>query len=143
MKVQIKVQSHRETIQTTLNTVLMDYYFKCFKKLKMLRPRRIEMHHILLYGNPILTNKRTLKDWFYLEMLSHRAINDNTNSLERNTFFLFFDLMHCHWLLLIIKVAATDIRYFAKSKFSRSLVQKNYFSLIWLVFKLGLSREVG
>ena len=76
MKVQIKVQSQRETIQITLNTVLMDYYFKCSKKLKMLRPRRIEMHHILLYGNLILTNKRTLKDWFYLEMLSHRAIND-------------------------------------------------------------------
>ena len=31
-------------------------------------------HHILLSGNLILTTKRTLKDWFYLEMVSHRAI---------------------------------------------------------------------
>ena len=32
-------------------------------------------HHILLSGNLILTTKRTLKDWFYLEMVSHRAID--------------------------------------------------------------------
>ena len=30
----------------------------------------------------------------------------------------------------IIKVAATDIRYFARSKLSKSLVQKKNFSLI-------------
>ena len=36
------------------------------------------------------------------------------------------------------KVAATDMRYFAKSKFPRSLVHKRNFSLIWqAVFKLG------
>ena len=36
-----------------------------------------------------------------------------------------------------IKGAATDMRYFARSKFSRSIVHKKYFSLIWqLVFKL-------
>ena len=36
------------------------------------------------------------------------------------------------------KVAATDMRYFAKSKLSRSLVHKKNFSLIWqVVFKLG------
>ena len=38
----------------------------------------------------------------------------------------------------LIKGAATDIRYFARSKFSRSLVHKKSFSLIWqVVFKLG------
>ena len=37
-----------------------------------------------------------------------------------------------------IKVAATDMRYFARSKFSRSLVQTQNFSSIWqVVFKLG------
>ena len=36
------------------------------------------------------------------------------------------------------KGAATDMRYFARSKFSRSLVYKKSFSLIWkLVFKVG------
>ena len=38
----------------------------------------------------------------------------------------------------ILKGAATDIGYFARSKLSRSLVYKKYFSLIWqVVFKLG------
>ena len=37
-----------------------------------------------------------------------------------------------------IKVAATDMRYFATSKLSRNLVHKKKFSLIWqLAFKLG------
>ena len=41
-------------------------------------------------------------------------------------------------ILLINKVAATDLRYFTTSKFSRSLVHKKYFSLISpVVFKLG------
>ena len=37
-----------------------------------------------------------------------------------------------------IKGTVTDMRYLARSKFSRSLVHKKNFSLIWqLVFKLG------
>ena len=40
--------------------------------------------------------------------------------------------------LLSIKSAVTDMRYFAWSKLSRSLVHKKNFSLIWqVVFKLG------
>ena len=36
------------------------------------------------------------------------------------------------------KGAVTYMRYFARSKFSRSLVQKKNFSLIWqVVFQLG------
>ena len=36
------------------------------------------------------------------------------------------------------KVAATDMRYFARSRLSRSLVHKKNFSLIWQVdFNLG------
>ena len=38
----------------------------------------------------------------------------------------------------IVKGAVTDMRYFARSKFSRTLVHKKNFSLIWKVrFKLG------
>ena len=41
-------------------------------------------------------------------------------------------------MLWSIKVAATDMRYFARSKFSRSLVHKKNISLICqVVFKLG------
>ena len=37
-----------------------------------------------------------------------------------------------------IKGAVTDMRYFARNKFSRSLVHKKNFSLIWqVVFELG------
>ena len=37
-----------------------------------------------------------------------------------------------------IKVAATDMRYFTRSKCSRSLVRKKNFGLMWqVVFKLG------
>ena len=50
-------------------------------------------------------------------------------------------------LLLQDKVTATNMRYFAKSKPSRSLVYKKHFSLIGkVIFKLEqliLSREVG
>ena len=41
---------------------------------KMVRPGRTIIY-ILLNESLILTNKRTLKDWFYLEM-SHRAISE-------------------------------------------------------------------
>ena len=38
----------------------------------------------------------------------------------------------------ILKVAVIDMRYFARSKFSMSLVLQKNFSLIWqVVFKLG------
>ena len=40
--------------------------------------------------------------------------------------------------LKFVKVAATDMRYFARSKFSASLVHKKKLGLIWqVVFKLG------
>ena len=34
-----------------------------------------KIFHILLYESLILINERTLKHWFYLEMMSHTAIN--------------------------------------------------------------------
>ena len=53
------------------------------------------------------------------------------NSVE---FKWFFDIFH----LTLVKGAATDMIYFARSKCSWSLVHKKIFSLIWpAVFKLG------
>ena len=38
----------------------------------------------------------------------------------------------------LLKGAVTDMRYFVRSKFSRSLVHKKNFTLVWqVVFKLG------
>ena len=57
---------------------------------KMLRPGRTQKHHILLSRNLILTNKRTLKDYFYLEMVSHRVINDIMLTPQKEVYFFFF-----------------------------------------------------
>ena len=72
--IQLKVQNHRNDVKKILTTVLHGLWFQMLQK--MLRPARTQRHHILLYGNLILTNIGTLKDWFYLEMKSHRPIND-------------------------------------------------------------------
>ena len=41
-------------------------------------------------------------------------------------------------MIFVFKEAATDVRYFARCKFSRSLVYCKNFTLIWqVVFKLG------
>ena len=54
------------------------------------------------------------------------------------TDLLFFYLHYIFWKTFTLKVAVTDMKYFATSKFSRSLVHKKNFSLIWqVVFKLG------
>ena len=56
------------------------------------------------------------------------TISDYTLSIEKDT----------EASIRVFKDTATDMRYFAKSKFSRSLVHKKSFSLIWqVVFKLG------
>ena len=40
--------------------------------------------------------------------------------------------------LIELKDAATDVRYFARSKLSRSLIHRKNFSVLWqVVFKLG------
>ena len=70
----IKVQNHWNTLETILSTVLQERLFQMLQK--MLKPSKTKRYHILFYGNLILTNRRTLKDWFYLKMVSHRAIND-------------------------------------------------------------------
>ena len=59
---------------------------------KILRPRRTQKHHILLAGNLILMNKITLKDQFYLEMVSHRAISDIMQTPKKEVHFFFFSV---------------------------------------------------
>ena len=50
---------------------------------------------------------------------------------------LWYNIKMLYSNLSFIKAAATDVRYLARSNFSRSLVPKKKFSLIWLlVFKL-------
>ena len=40
--------------------------------------------------------------------------------------------------LIELKDTATDVRYFARSKLSRSLIHRKNFSVLWqVVFKLG------
>ena len=62
-------------------------------------------HHILLSGNLILTTKRTLKDWFYLEMVSHRAIDDIMQTPKKEVHFFFFSacciVFNCSWQLIM------------------------------------------
>ena len=58
---------------------------------------------------------------FYLEMLNEQYPTTEYTIYHRD-----------------IKVAGADMRYFAMSKFSRSLVYKESFTLIWqVVFELG------
>ena len=71
----------------------ISHYFTIFQMLqKMLRPGRTQKHHILLSGNLILMSKRTLKDWFYLEMVSHRAIDDIMQTPKKEVHFFFFSV---------------------------------------------------
>ena len=60
---------------------------------KMLKPGRTLKHHILLYGNLILTNKRTLKHWFYLEIVSNRAINNIMQTTYKEMHFSSFQFV--------------------------------------------------
>ena len=58
--IHLKVQNHRNTFDATSSTVLHGLSFQML--LKMLRAGMNEENHILLSGNLILTNKRTLED---------------------------------------------------------------------------------
>ena len=58
--IQLKIQNHQNTFEATSTTILHGLLFQLLQK--MLRPGRTSKHQILLSGNLILTNKRTLKD---------------------------------------------------------------------------------
>ena len=60
---------------------------------------------------------------------NHRLVNGNLNinSISGDNLKL---IIQGNIDILVIKVAAADMRYFSRSKFSRSLVQNNKFSWI-------------
>ena len=49
--------------------------------------------------------KRTLKDWFYLEMVSHRAIDNITQTPKKEVHFFFFSVCYivfnCFWQFIM------------------------------------------
>ena len=80
----------------------------------------------------------SMKDWVSPEIFKFRCILSfklfgspwSTSKMQ----FLFGDAGN----LANFKAAVTDMRYFARSKFSKISVHKKKFSLIWqIVFKLG------
>ena len=51
-------------------------------------------------------SKRTLKDWFYLEMVSHRAIDDIMQTPKKEVHFFFSVcciVFNCSWQLMFDK----------------------------------------
>ena len=88
--IQLKIQNHKTPSTQHQPLLYMGCHFKCSKK--MLRPGRIQKHHILLYRNLILTNKRILKDQFHLEMASITAINDIIQTHQKDVHFFFFSV---------------------------------------------------
>ena len=78
-------------LRSNINHYLHGLSFQMLQK--MLRPGRTLKHHILLSGNLILMSKRTLKDWFYLEMVSHRAIDSIMQTPKKEVHFFFFSVV--------------------------------------------------
>ena len=103
--IQLKVQNHQNTFEATSTIILHGLSFQMLQK--KLRPGRTQKYHILLSGNLILMNKRTLKDQFYLEMVSHRAINDIMQTPKKEMHFFFFSVccivFNCTWQLMFDK----------------------------------------
>ena len=69
----------------------------------------------MFYGNLILTNKRSLQDWFYLEMMSYRAFNDIIQTLYKKMHLFFFlvccIVTDCSWRLRFDKKQNVCIKH--------------------------------
>ena len=90
-------------------------------------------HDIIdLVNHQMFKNTKTWISW-------ERYITFLRNKITLNLCLRWYILRNYRFVgEVTFKVAATDMKYFARSKFSRSLVYKRNFSLIWLVvFKLG------
>ena len=100
--IQIKVQNHQNTFDVTSTTVLYGLSFLMLQKNAKTR-KNLETSYIALW-NLILPNKRTLKDWFHLEMVSRRAINDIMQTTKKEVHFFFFLIcsivFNCSWQLI-------------------------------------------
>ena len=91
-----KFRTIEKNFKTILTTVLQGVLFKMLQKI--LKPGRTYSHCILLQENLILTNKRSLKDRFYLERMLYRAIYDIIQTPQEEMRFSSF---HFVALLLI------------------------------------------
>ena len=72
----------------------INHYFAWAVISNALQNAKGRKYHILLSGNLILTNKRTLKDYFYLEMVSYKVINDIMQSPKKEQHFFFFSVCY-------------------------------------------------
>ena len=99
----------------------MDYYFECSKNAKTKENLR-GMKYL------ILTKTRTLKDWFYLEMESHRAINDIIQTRWKEMFFFVLFSLCCKSCIKRISLLTDDGLYGRKSSYKK----KNYFYLLFM-----------
>ena len=73
----------------------INHYFTWAVISNALKIAKTRKHHLLLCGNLILMTKRTLKDWFYLEIMSHIAINDIMQTPKKEVFFFLLSLLYC------------------------------------------------
>ena len=103
--IQLKVQSHQNIFKATSTTVLHWLSFQMLQK--VLRPGRTQKLYILLSAKLILTNKKTLIDQLYLEMVSHRAINDMIQTPLKKKHFFFTSMcciaFNCCWQFIFDK----------------------------------------
>ena len=67
----------------------MVFHFKCSKKAKT--QRKLKASYIALL-KPDFNEEKDFEDWFYLEMVSHRAINDTTQTPNKEVHFFFFSV---------------------------------------------------
>ena len=82
--IQLKAQNHQNTFEAASTTIL---HGPSFQMLQKCQDQEEYKHHTLLSGSLILMSKRALKDWFYLEMVSHRAIDDIMQTPKKEVFF--------------------------------------------------------
>ena len=102
-----------------------------------------DWRHRLTFQQKYIESGRSKRD---LDQYLFERISDKVNVLMIPKgscelllcFFSYWWKLQVYYLLRkIIKVTATDMRYFTRRKFSRSLVHKRNFGLIWeVVFNL-------
>ena len=136
--IQLKVQSSQSTCEATSTPILHGLSFQMLQK--MLQPGRTQKHHILLSGNLILSNKRTLKDQFYLEMGPHRATKDIMQTTKKKVHFFFFSVccivFNCSWQLMFDKKQKSCIKRIHLVYTTEKLFTKQKMFLFILIHKM-------
>ena len=114
---QIRKELEASCIHCVKSVLIWSYVWSVFSCIQS-EYRKIRTRNnsavIAWWKNLMLTNKRTLKDWFYLEMVSHIVINDKTQTPWKNIHFFFFLLccivIDCSWKLRYVKKAKNFIK---------------------------------